>query len=121
MNSKDRLSELLKKWEPRSPHSTAKFVNDTLRAIRMRETRPAWKLAWDSWFGVLDGWIVEWLPAPRTLVPVAAALLMTLTAWQWMHMERQADQLAALKWRQQMAQPMSQRSLSGVYASLVKE
>ena len=121
MNTRDPLDELLKKWEPQTPHSTAKFVNDTLRAIRLRETRPAWKIASDGWLERVDGWMSEWLPAPRVLMPVAAAAILMVTAFQWTSIDGHAEAVAALRWQQNMAQPMAGASLSGSYAGFMKE
>ena len=121
MNSKDRLSELLKKWEPKSPHSTAKFVHDTLRTIRLRETRPGWRIAWDGWLERADGWMGDWLPAPRVLVPVAASLILLVVSFQWAKASRQAEAVAAFRWQQGITQPMGQGSLSGDYARFIKE
>ena len=121
MNPKDPLHEILQKWEPKSPHSTAKFVNDTLRAIRLRETRPAWKILWHGWLERIDGWMGEWFPAPQTLVPVAAALILLVTLIRWTDVDDHAKSVAALRWQQSMTQPMGQGSLTGRYASLIKE
>lgn len=121
MKNHDPLSDLLKRWEPKSPHATAKFVNDTVRAIRLRETRPAWRIAWDGWTERLDGWITEWLPAPRVLVPVAAALLVLTTALQWTSIDSHAPAVAALRWQQTMSQPMGGSTLSASYSGFVRE
>lgn len=121
MNSNDPLDKLLKTWEPKSPHSPVKFAHDTLRAIRTRETRPAWRIAWDRWLERVDSLILEWLPSPRTLVPVAAALMLTLTIVRWSSDSDQIEVVAALRWQQDMSQPLGRSSLSGGYAQFMKE
>lgn len=121
MNTRDPLDELLKKWELKSPHSTAKFVSDTLRAIRVRETRPGWRITWDGWLEGADDWMGEWLPSPRVLLPVAASLILLVVSLQWAKAGRQAEAVAAFRWQQEMTQPMGQGSLSGDYARFIRE
>lgn len=121
MKSNDPLSLLMKQWKPQNPHSTAKFVSDTLRILRQREARPAWRIAWDGWLERADGWMGEWLPAPRVLVPVAASLILLVVSFQWAKASRQAEAVAAFRWQQEMTQPMGQGSLSGDYARFIKE
>jgi len=121
MKSDDSLSNLLKRWEPKSPHTTAKFVNDTLRAIRLREQRPAWRMVRDGFLERLDGWIIEWMPAPRVLMPVAAALILMVAGLQWMQVDREAPTISALRWQQNLAQPMGQGSLANSYVHFIKE
>lgn len=121
MKPSDPLSDLLKRWEPKSPHMTAKFVSDALRAIRVRETRPGWRIAWDGWLERVDGWMGEWLPAPRALVPVAAALILFVTLVRWTAVDARTEAVAALRWQQSMNQPMGPTSLSGGYAGFMKE
>jgi len=117
MNDRDPLSELLKTWKPASPHTTAKFVNDTMRRIRLAQVEPWWITLAHRW----DGFLQAWLPSPRILLPVAASFIVVLSVLAWNHVERRAETIAAMQWRDELSRPFSKLSLSGTYAELSRD
>jgi hypothetical protein len=75
----------------------------------------------DGFLERLDGWIVDWMPAPRVLMPLAAALILLVGGLQWMRVDREAPAVTALRWQQSLTQPMGQGSLANSYVNFIKE
>lgn len=116
MNDSDLLSKLMKNWQPQSPHSTERFVQDTMRKIRLGKEEPALK-RWTESFGEL---LSEWLPAPRILLPVAASIVILFGIVQGLGAIGQAKTVAALSWHEQLSHTRSNVSLTGAYSELSK-
>ena len=117
MNSKDPLSKLLKSWQPRNPHPLPSFVSGTLREIRLSRAESPWVRFAGAW----DEFLRTWMPAPRVFVPVAAAFVLLVAVFHWTIATEKARTVAAMKWQQELTQPLSTVSLTGTYARLEKE
>lgn len=112
MDARDPLSRLMSRWEPKNPHALPKFVQDTVRQIRLLDQRPRWRVWADGWMERIDEWVLEWLPAPRVLLPVAASFVVLIGTVQWARLESHTQNLASLRWQQAAAQPLQPGTLS---------
>ncbi len=108
----DPLSELFKKWQPIHPASRQDFVRDVMRRIRQEQIAPQGKGGWKGWGRILD----EWLPSPAVLVPACAAVMLIVAAFQWNKAVKQAKEIAALQWHEEISKPFGKVSISGTIA-----
>lgn len=117
MTPPDPLSKLLQQWQPEDPDPQTAFVPETLRRLRAERARSPWSRTSEAWTEFLNAW----LPAPRILVPSAAAAIVFAVALQWNAIEREARGLAALAWQQTVSQPDARISLAGAWLESKKE
>jgi len=114
MKNRDPLSDLLRNWQPQSPHRPEWLAQDTMRQIRHLPAKSFWR-------EILTELLEQWLPAPRIWVPFSASVIMLFAIIQGNHAVEKAKALAAVKWQEQISQPLATRSLTGAYISSTQE
>ncbi len=105
MKPNDSLSDLLKAWQPRPPRNEGILVRNIMREIHGKRSR------------VIPSW-TEWFPEPRLLFPLAASLVLLMTGFQWVRLNKHSKFVATQTWQSELARPLGEASLAGTYLKL---
>lgn len=111
--SGDPLDEVLRSWNPTSPHSNEKIVSDCMRSIRSTNHPKSFGFS-----QFIEKFVRTWLPEPSLLVPVATLIVVMITGYQAQSFFEQRRQTLALQAKQQLPNPLNETTLAGIVAKI---